>query len=470
MNVFEVIGGLCVIANLFLTIALTTVVAIELRSKPSNYIKSRFENPFTTILLAIAVIVTTYCGIGEFGNNISNIIGGLIVDFGVVSFVGWINYISDKENITDGLGTFKSLDGNYYSLDGYNGYYGKRDDVLQEAIKKRLESKRISEWTKEEKLEVTSGRNNISAKIVEEYWDAFYDESDEIMPGWNSLDKQLDEMEYDPEFVDDEVTKPIKLGTIPRRKVTNMRDEINRKVLLDLFASTTTLLPIVLGLTGLLFSWPMGSGTLAGLGLMAVMGGLGAFFTKVIFGLERIKDKAIQDILNENETILNAELDELDIRLRQDKDPRPEDCLRSLRSLRAHLKTNLNAKYLSKDIQENFEKLFNACVAHIKESDALWRAAKRSTQATMMMGKLPESVRKELKEKREKLVAEVQTATEKLVQYVNQYSEVKKQETVDNQSDIASSLKELEISIAVAKKVEERLNFTKSDYKEFEEN
>ena len=72
-------------------------------------------------------------------------------------------------------------------------------------------------------------------------------------------------------------------------------DEVKRKVYLDLFASPMTLLPFVGGATALLGSWAIGGVSLLTFGGIAGMViGAGVFASRLIFGLDKLTERAYQ--------------------------------------------------------------------------------------------------------------------------------------------------------------------------------
>ena len=57
--------------------------------------------------------------------------------------------------------------------------------------------------------------------------------------------------------------------------------------MLDLFASPGTLIPIVAGLSSLLYAWAVGGDPTAGaIGIVGVLGGAGHFASRLVLGLE----------------------------------------------------------------------------------------------------------------------------------------------------------------------------------------
>ena len=236
-----------------------------------------------------------------------------------------------------------------------------------------------------------------------------------------------------------------------------MRDEVNRKVMLDLFASPFTLVPVIGGLTLLILSVGLGSMTMAGAGIMSTLVGLGIFSTKLIFGLDKITEKAYKSIMEEREKARNDNLDHLDRVLRQDKDPRPEQCLVQLRSMHKMLK-EAEDNSLASQILGEFERLFDICVKQIVKTDELWRAYRQMNGA----------VKQKLKEQREQIVSEIEATTQQLALSVQQ---IKTVGSAQNDAELEEAKKEFEQRIVIAKRVDERLanlNQKSYDIKEFE--
>ena len=237
----------------------------------------------------------------------------------------------------------------------------------------------------------------------------------------------------------------------------SMKDEVNRKILLDLFTSPMTLIPVVGGLTCLILAFGIGSTVLAAGGFMAALVGAGIFTTKLVFGLNKITEKAYQEVMSERTQAQETNLDNLDSNLRQDKDPRPEQCLRELRAMKKIVGESARNTLIA-NIKDEFDRMFEICVKQIAQTDELWRASKE------LNGKAKQSI----KDEREKIVIEIQQATQQLAESMQQIKSVGSKQ---NDAELADARKEFEQRIAVAKKVDERLaNLTNKDYdiKEFE--
>ena len=243
-----------------------------------------------------------------------------------------------------------------------------------------------------------------------------------------------------------------------------MKYEVTKKILVDLFAHPLTLIPVVGGLTLLVGSWVLSSAVLAATGLMAGVVGIGIFFTKLVFGLDKITKAAYDKVLLEREQTRNKTLDALDKALQEDRDARPERCLRELRTLYDFLRKEAVGNPLGFQVVDNFDKLFDACVDQIRQTDELWRRSR----------KLTGNSKKELVQQREQIVQEIEETTKQLATSVNQFGNLGKKKMVRGKqvdSEISELMQELDQTMQVAKRTEERLaNLHEKQYdpKEFE--
>ena len=74
---------------------------------------------------------------------------------------------------------------------------------------------------------------------------------------------------------------------------------MKRKILLDIFASPGTVLPIAGGITALLASWAVGGqSALNFAGVVGILGGFGIFASRLILGLEKITRDAYDHVMD----------------------------------------------------------------------------------------------------------------------------------------------------------------------------
>jgi hypothetical protein len=230
------------------------------------------------------------------------------------------------------------------------------------------------------------------------------------------------------------------------------RKKLRNKVFLDLLSSPWTLGPTVLGATSLLASWAteMGPGWLTLAGIGGVLAGVGSLATQWIFRSDEIIRRAYEDLEAQEMAAHENRLDDLHNRLRKDKDPRDEDSLRELRMLYRSFKQDNQwrgrlSPQSSVEIASMVEKLYKGCIMSLERSADLVEAARKMNRSKAKTGVL---------EAREKLLTEVFESVEQLAKTIEH---VKTLRSDDGASDLARIRRELDESLEVARRVEERM-------------
>ncbi len=224
-------------------------------------------------------------------------------------------------------------------------------------------------------------------------------------------------------------------------------DDVKRKVLLDLFASPLTLLPVVGGVTALLASWAIGGDPVLTFGgLAGILGGIGMFSSRIIFGLEKMTNQAYQYVLQKQQASQQAALERLYKKLQADRDPRTERLLTQLQSLYDDLKRDVEQgkiKITAHQVLDGVDNVFQVCVDYLDRSFRLWETA----------GRMKGAAREQVLRQREELIAEVARSCDHLEQTINQLNETA---TERDKSDLAQLRAELDETIRVARRAEER--------------
>lgn len=231
------------------------------------------------------------------------------------------------------------------------------------------------------------------------------------------------------------------------------RSAFRKRLWLRLITAPATLLPLIGGSTLLILSWALQfkSGLPAFAGILGVLGGIGTFVTRLLTGTDRLGEKVVAEMKAETEGARERELDRLERELAGDQDPRTEQALHDLRVLHASFEkgemwsSDLNVQS-GFDIVSGVNQLFAACVNTLQRTLELWHTAH---------GVATPEAKRPILERRERLVEEVTTSMRHLS---NILAEV---QTVSVSSDSTSKLgrirDELDASLAVAKRVEERM-------------
>jgi hypothetical protein len=230
--------------------------------------------------------------------------------------------------------------------------------------------------------------------------------------------------------------------------------KIRRKILLRALSAPATVAPFVAGVTAMVATWAMGLRPEAGVlaGLAGVLGSGGAFLTKIFLGGETLAREALDEARQEEHAESERLLDELDVRLCQDKDPRTEAALRDLRNLiRAFDElAAANSAGLSAvstvEIASGVKALFDQCVESLDRSLKLYRTAARlKTQAA----------RAPILKQRDAIIEEVGRSLSQLGQVLVAIQNLGSGEGAV--SELTKVGEELDQRLAVAKQVERRV-------------
>ncbi len=231
--------------------------------------------------------------------------------------------------------------------------------------------------------------------------------------------------------------------------------QLRKRVLLRLLGSPVTVIPFLFGATavtaGWMFGWNPGVSWFAGLAGWLAAGG--SFVTRLLLSGERIARETAVELTQEEQVSKQRALDELDRRLTtSDKDPRPETALRDLRALlRAFEDTakgvaghNLSSVF---EIQSMVSALFDQCVHSLEQTEKLWQTAQQLATP---------AARQPILQQREKLIEDVQASTKQVSDTLVALQRLGAGEGASG--ELGRIRAELDQSLAVAKRVEERLN------------
>ncbi len=225
-------------------------------------------------------------------------------------------------------------------------------------------------------------------------------------------------------------------------------DPVKRKVISELFFAPSVVLPIVGGISAGLLSWGVGGvGLLSGAAVIGILGGVGWMLTRIIFKIEVITDQAMQVELDKRLQSENQQLDALARRLQTDRDHRTQDYLTLLRSLRRDFESAVHqpgVQFRSAQVREKVSQVFVAVVDQLQQSYRLWELSEQ------VKGKSRDTILAD----RERVLQEVEVTIDRLRGTCEQFVGLVSR---DHHVDLAAMREELDATIQVAKRTEERM-------------
>lgn len=225
-------------------------------------------------------------------------------------------------------------------------------------------------------------------------------------------------------------------------------DSVKRTVISELFFAPSVVLPIVGGISAGLLSWASGGSVyLTGAAVLGILGGVGWMLTRMIFKVEDITEAAMQAQLDKQLQIEGDALDDLASQLRTDRDHRTQDYLTLLRSLRSDFEEEAQKagiEFRSAQVREKIGHIFGAAIQQLEQSFRLWELSQ----------KLSGDAKEDIIQERESVLAEIAATVAQVQHAVKQFKELAKAE---QGVDLAAMTEELEATMRIAKRTEERM-------------
>jgi len=231
--------------------------------------------------------------------------------------------------------------------------------------------------------------------------------------------------------------------------------ELRKKVLLRLVGHPVVLGPMLLGASASTALWTLnGSANLGWFTLIAgLITSLGAYLTRVILDNGRTARVVLAEVERSEKAARESALDDLDKRMvKGDKDPRPETALRDLRALlRAFEETasrNPDEEAAGAvEVHAQVRELFDRSVRALEQTQKLHDTARQL--------RLPEA-RQPLLDQREQILRDVHAGIQQLGNTLVALQQLGS--NADGHTQLARLREELDRSLEVAHRVEDRLN------------
>ena len=224
--------------------------------------------------------------------------------------------------------------------------------------------------------------------------------------------------------------------------------DLRSRLASELIWAPSVVLPMVAGASAWLMSWAAGGvAVLTAAGLVGVLGGVGWFATRVIFFSDAIAAKIAREKAEKAIAAEEARLDDLQLRLRVDRDFRTKDYLTLLRTCRNDFEEFAKKPGIAFQTQE--------ILSQVRE--LFWSAKdqlERSLKMIALAERLSGDQKKQVLEQREQVLEEIRISIEHMQSAVKHYQTIVQRE---KQTDLSSLRDELDESLRVAKRTEERM-------------
>lgn len=208
------------------------------------------------------------------------------------------------------------------------------------------------------------------------------------------------------------------------------------------------LLPLVGGIASGVASWFTGGNVyLTSMAIVGVVGSAAWMLTRTFLNVEDLTEQALTEQRQAARRAEDQQLDALAKQLRTDRDHRTKDSLNLLRSLRDEfekLAERSGLELRSARFREQINQVLSAAVDQLRESYRLFE------RSEAVVG----DARQQVVQQREVIVTEVVSTVDRVKKIVDQFRGISKAE---QEADLNSLQKELDISLEVARRTEERM-------------
>ncbi len=224
--------------------------------------------------------------------------------------------------------------------------------------------------------------------------------------------------------------------------------DFRSRIASELLWAPSVALPWVAGASAWLISWAVGGVAVLNIaGLVLALGGVGWLATRVIFLTDDVAAKILRDDAMNAIKAEEGKLDQLQFRLRSDRDYRTKDYLTLLRTCRTDFEEFTKKPGIviqSQEIVKQVRQLFWSATEQLEHSLKLHALAER----------LSGDEKKKVQEQREGILGEIRVSIEHMQSAVTHYQKIM---NMEQQNDLGSLRDELDASIRVAKRTEERM-------------
>lgn len=202
-----------------------------------------------------------------------------------------------------------------------------------------------------------------------------------------------------------------------------------------------------------------GNTTLIALSIVGVAGSAAWMLTRTFLNVEELTDQALDAQRQAKRQAEEEQLDALAKQLRTDRDPRTKDSLSLLRSLRNEFESLANRPGFhirSAQFREQIGQVLGAATEQLRESFRLFE------RSESVVGE----ARQQVLQQRDGIVLEVVATVTRVQKIVDQFRSITKEDQV---ADLDQLQQELDDSLEVAKRTEERMKELEQPNKNYQD-
>ncbi len=241
---------------------------------------------------------------------------------------------------------------------------------------------------------------------------------------------------------------------------------IKQKIFLNLFITTSVLLPFFVGFNFLGIGWAISSVNFMFIGLLSLLVSIGFLANRVIFKLDEISKTTYQEIYNEKLKEQKIRLSNLNKKLQKTKDEKDENLLKQLKSVYegflVDVQENKISQFLSTSTADEVDLIFENCIQKLEHSYEIYQTSKD------LVGKS----KQESEEQRNLIISQVEKDISHFVDMISRIRALRLKTTLEDSEEIK---RRLSIQLKAAERTQIEMERVKNPddltrFKEFTDN
>lgn len=236
--------------------------------------------------------------------------------------------------------------------------------------------------------------------------------------------------------------------------------ELRKRILLELFVTPMTIIPLALGATAFMLSFVFG-GVMTFLSFISTLIGFGAMLTNFVFNMKGVSERAMQQWRKSEKKKQDATLDALELKLKRTTDTTDDEThLANLRELYRQFCEDVEQHRISEhtppDMLDQIDQMFRACVHSLEESYEIYR----------MTQKMKGDLKKGMSKQRKDMIDNVGKSVSEMANAIN---EVRSLKLKANNKELDQIRKNLHRSLSVCQNRDQAYSELNDEMDRFDE-